>query len=258
MLGEHLKDSIPNLWLNNAGIDGHSTFGHLLLLKEYILKLKPKYVLILTGVNDIETEQPVSFDLMNENKINFTSAKGFTKSLLNKTAIGSTIFQFYAIQLAYKKGLIHKEVDFKTLPDTMLSQANRQQEILYQQKYLAGYQTRLQQMITLCKTNHITPVLLTQPSLYGLYTDSATGIKMDYKYFAADGNIRNNMLQEQILEEYNNVVRSFMKQTPVIDLSKLMPKNTIYYYDFIHYNKQGAKKVATLLANELEKKLFKK
>lgn len=100
LLGEHLKDSIPNLWLNNAGIDGHSTFGHLLLLKEYVLKLKPKYVLFLTGVNDVETEQPVSFDLMNENKINFTSAKGFTKSLLNKTAIGSTIFQFYAIQIA--------------------------------------------------------------------------------------------------------------------------------------------------------------
>ncbi len=252
LLGEHLKDSIPNLWLNNAGIDGHSTFGHLLLLKEYVLKLKPKYVLFLTGVNDVETEQPVSFDLMNENKINFTSAKGFTKSLLNKTAIGSTVFQFYAIQLAYKKGLIHKEIDFKTLPDTTLSQVRIQQQILHQQKYLTGYKTRLQEIISLCKANNSTPILLTQPSLYGSFTDSATGMKMDTKYFPLDENITNNILQEQILEEYNKIVRSFSNQTAVIDLSVLMPKNSVYYYDFIHFNKTGAAKVADLLATQLK------
>lgn len=154
--------------------------------------------------------------------------------------------------------MIHKEVDFKTLPDTTLSQAYIQQQILNQQKYLTGYKTRLQEIILICKANNSTPILLTQPSLYGSYTDSTTGIKMDTKYFPSDENIANNILQEQILEEYNKIVRSFSNQTAVIDLSVLMPKNSVYYYDFIHYNKEGAKKIATLLTNELEKKLFKK
>ncbi len=258
LLGEALKDSIPNLWINNAGIDGHSTFGHLHLLKEYVLKLKPKYILLLTGVNDVETVKPESFDLMNDNRVHFTSVNQFLKSVLLKTEIGSTVFQFYSIRLAYKKGLIHKEVDFKTLPDTILAPTYMLERIGKQKNYLTGYQTRLQEIITLCKNNHIRPVLLTQPSLYGSYTDSTTGIKMDTKYFPSDENIANNILQEQILEEYNKIVLSFSNQTAVIDLSVLMPKNSVYYYDFIHYNKEGAKKIATLLANELEKKLFKK
>lgn len=253
LLGEYLKDSIPNFWINNAGIDGHSTFGHLLLLKEYVLKLKPKYILLLTGVNDVETEKPESFDLMSENKINNSSFKGFIKSLFNKTAIGSTLFQFYTIQLAYKKGLIHKEGNFKNLQDTLLPQAYMKQVVLQQQKYLIGYKTRLQEIISLCKANNIKPILLTQPSLYGSYTDLTTGIKMGNKYYAVDENIRNNLLQEQVLEEYNNVVRSFSNQTPVIDLSRFIPKNTIYYYDFIHFNKSGATKVAEVLTAQLQK-----
>lgn len=252
LLGEKLKDTIPGIWVNNAGIDGHSTFGHLHLLKEYIVKLKPKYVLLLTGVNDMETEKPETFDLMNENRIHFTSLKLFAKSLLNKTEIGRTIFQFYAIQLAYKKGLIHKEVDFKHLPDTIAAPSFVLQQLAQQKKYLTGYQARLQHIITLCKTNGIKPILLTQPSLYGSFVDSVTGIKMDTKYDLVAGTIRNNLLQEQVLEEYNNIVRSFQHQTTVIDLSKLMPKNTIYYYDFIHFNKKGSAKVAELLSMELK------
>ena len=54
-----------------------------------------------------------------------------------------------------------------------------------------------------------------------------------------------------MLEEYNNVVRSFQNQAAVIDLSKLMPKNTAYFYDFIHFNKKGSVKVANLLTDEL-------
>jgi lysophospholipase L1-like esterase len=252
LLQQKLKDSVPDLWINNAGIDGHSTFGHLLLLKEYILKLKPKYVLLLTGVNDVETQKPESFDEMNENKIHFTSIKSFLKSVLNKTEIGATVFQFYAIKLAYKKGLIHKEVDFKNLPDTLLPPAYMQQQLELQQPFLNAYQKRLQEIINLCSANNIKTILLTQPSLYGAYTDPATGIKMDTKYYPVDAIIRNNVLQEQVLESYNNVVRSFATQTPVIDLARLMPKSTALYYDFIHFNNKGAETVAFLLSNELK------
>ena len=188
---------------------------------------------------------------MNDNRIHFTSVNQFLKSVLLKTEIGSTVFQFYSVRLAYKKGLIHKEVDFKTLPDTTLSASFVKQQLEHQKTYLTGYQTRLQEIITLCKTNGIQPILLTQPSLYGAYVDSATGIKMDTKYYPIDGNIKNNLLQEQVLEEYNNVVRSFQNQAAVIDLSKLMPKNTAYFYDFIHFNKKGSVKVANLLTDEL-------
>lgn len=252
--GEELKDSIPNLWVNNAGIDGHSTFGHLLLMKEYISKLKPKYVLLLTGVNDVETAKPERFDVMNENKLQFSSVKTFIKSLLNKTEIGATVFQLYTIRSAYKKGLIHKDVDFSKLRDTTYTPAYFQETIANQKKYVTGYKGRLQEIINICKANNIRPLLLTQPSLYGSFTDSTTGIKMDLKFHESNPT-KNNLLQEQVLEEYNNIVRSFSTQATVIDLAKLMPKNTAYYYDFIHFNKAGAAKVAEILGKEIETRM---
>jgi lysophospholipase L1-like esterase len=254
LLGEELKDSIPDLWLNNAGIDGHSTFGHLLLMKEYIIKLKPKYVVLLTGVNDVETEKPESFDVANDNRLQYGSAKQFIKSLLQKTEIGSTFYQFYAIRMAYKKGLIHKEVDLKQLKDTTYTPAYIQETISKQKNYLGGYQSRLQEIVNLCKANNIKPILLTQPSLYGSYVDSTTGIRMDLKFHESNAG-KNNLLQEQVLEEYNYVVRSFSTQATVIDLAKLMPKNTAYYYDFIHFNKQGATKVAEILSRKIESQI---
>ena len=107
-LSQQLKDSFPAIWINNAGIDGHSSFGHLLLLKEYITRLKPKYVTFLIGANDVETDKPQQFDLMNEKKINFLSGKSFFKSVINKTELGSAFFQLYAIRGAYKKDLFIK------------------------------------------------------------------------------------------------------------------------------------------------------
>lgn len=256
LLQLQLKDSIPRLWVNNAGIDGHSTFGHLLLLKEYILKLKPRYVLLLTGVNDIETEKPETYDEMNENSISFRSLKSFFKSVLNKTEIGATIFQVYAIKLAYKKGLIHRELDFKTLPDTVLDTKFMEQKIKAQQPFVKGYTERLQQIINLCLQNEVQPVLLTQPTLFGAYTDPATGVVMNDKYLPGAEPVTNNALQQQVLTLYNNAALSFRPRVTVINLDSLMPKSTAYYYDFIHFNKSGSEKVAALLAAELKRQVF--
>lgn len=250
-LSQQLKDSFPSLWLNNAGVDGHSTFGHLLLLKEYISRLKPKYVTFLIGANDVENDKPQQFDLMNEKKINYVSAKSFFKSLLNKTELGSTIFQLYAIRGAYKKGLIHKDVDFAALKDTVLPQPDIDAVIKKQAVYLTQYRNRITQMINICKANNVKPILLTQPSMFGNYTDSATMINMGNKIIPDTDPVVNSMAMQKVLELYNDVVRSFSSQVKVIDLAALMPKNSNYYYDFMHYSNEGCSKIAALLFTEL-------
>ena len=41
-LGVNLQRRFKDLWLNNAGLSGNSTFGHYILMKDYLVKLKPK------------------------------------------------------------------------------------------------------------------------------------------------------------------------------------------------------------------------
>ncbi|HMO31572.1 MAG TPA: SGNH/GDSL hydrolase family protein [Lacibacter sp.] len=250
LLGQHLQKTVPRSWVNNAGMDGHSTFGHQLLVREYIVRLRPRFVLLLTGVNDVETERPESFDLLQENKLHTGSPGQLIKSLLQKTATGATLFQLYSIRLAYRKGLIHKEVNPSALPDTLLSPAYRQEQVARQQAFLPGYRQRLQVITNLCREQGITPILLTQPSLYGAVQDR-NGNDLRLKYLPGFTPVRNNLLQEQILEQYNDVVRSFAGSVPVVDLARLLPKDPGLFYDFIHFNKQGAAAVAAILAKEL-------
>jgi lysophospholipase L1-like esterase len=246
-----LKDSFPSVWLNSAGIDGHSTFGHLLLLKEYIARLKPKYVTFLIGANDIENDKPQQFDVMNEKKINFLSAKSFFKSLVNKTELGSALFQLYAIRGAYKKGLIHKEVDFTTLKDTVLPEPYIAAIIKKQGAYLSQYRQRIAAMIALCKASNVKPILITQPSMFGTYTDSATMVNMGNKIIPGTDPVTNAALMQNVLGLYNDVVKSFSSQVKVIDLASLMPKSSLYYYDFMHYTNAGCGKIAAILSKEL-------
>ena len=58
------------------------------------------------------------------------------------------------------------------------------------------------------------------------------------------------------LELYNDVLRSYSNRLPVIDLSREMPKNSKYYYDFIHFTNEGAQLVSKILFTHLEPVLF--
>ncbi|MDP4248158.1 MAG: hypothetical protein Q8932_20160, partial [Bacteroidota bacterium] len=65
LLGRRLAGSFPGCWLNNAGLDGHTTYGHLVLLNDHIKKLRPSVLLFLTGMNDVETSAPSFHDKLN-------------------------------------------------------------------------------------------------------------------------------------------------------------------------------------------------
>jgi len=63
--------------------------------------------------------------------------------------------------------------------------------------------------------------------------------------------VSNAALMQKVLELYNDVVRSFGNQVKVVDLAALMPKNSNYFYDFIHYTNAGCSKIAAIVSNEL-------
>lgn len=251
-LYEKLKKENSALWLNNAGIDGHTTFGHMMLVKEYVLKLKPKYVLIMTGVNDVELDEPDEFDKMTENKVNTASVKDVIKSLANHSQLGKSFLNYFQLQVSYKKGLIHREINLPNLVDNPLIDSIISLKLNKQQPYLAGYKKRLDSIINMCQQSGITPILITQPSLFGDYTDSATHIAVGNKWLSKDPLGENCLLMQKVLELYNDVLRSFSPKVKMIDLAALMPKKWEYFYDFTHVTNAGAEKQAAILFTELK------
>src|SRR5205823_2083914 len=49
ILGQKLRTHFPSAWVNNAGFSGHSTFAHIILLRDYVAALKPRLCLFLVG-----------------------------------------------------------------------------------------------------------------------------------------------------------------------------------------------------------------
>ena len=52
----------PDAWINNAGLDGQSTYGHAVLLRDFVGPLHPQIALFLVGTNDIGLKGLNGFD----------------------------------------------------------------------------------------------------------------------------------------------------------------------------------------------------
>jgi hypothetical protein len=129
-------------------------------------------------------------------------------------------------------------------------------QFLKNEEYLDAYKTRLERLIYISKFNEIEPIFITQPALYGNAIDDTTNVDLGkIKIGDTDGDFH-----WKRLELLNDVTRRVgeIENLLVIDLAKEMPKNSKYYYDFLHFTNYGAEKVAEILYNKLCPYLKKK
>jgi hypothetical protein len=255
ILGKKLQDVFRNSWINNAGLDGHSTFGHIVLMEDYIIKIKPKNVLFLIGINDEgNNEYHKDFEddkAIMKNGLYFKSLKGVGRTMANHSevfAIGLNIFRYIKAVIV---GVDHnEEVDLNKslvldLPEEAITFAIKKHK-----KFLKSYEMRLNKLVRISRENGIEPVFITQPTLYGYGIDDVTKIDLGRVY---KRKTENGKLAWQRLELYNDVVREVGKRANVlvIDLANEMPKSSKYYYDFSHYTNEGAEKVAEIIFKHL-------
>ena len=248
LLGKNLQSKFENVWVNNAGFDGHSTFGHQVLLDDFVKRLKPKVVIFLTGVNDIENEGPSYFD-----KLKMKNAyPDLLNFLYNNSEVVSMIVNFSRGGKAKKFNNTTQEAKIPGMLGMLdMSVQEKNLKLNRQKKYLTGYGERLTSLIDTCKANNILPVFLTQPCLYGYVTDSVTGVDLA-KAKVEEG--INGALLSDLLDLYNNKLKEACKSksVPLIDLAVLMPKNSLYYYDQTHYTNEGADVVSRVVAEKME------
>ncbi len=119
----------------------------------------------------------------------------------------------------------------------------------HRDQYLAGYRSRIDTLIQQCREIDALPILMTQPTLFGLALDPETGVDLARM---AVGEL-NGDVQWQILELYNSTTREVAREqgVPLIDLAQQLPKDSRYYYDYYHFTNAGAAQVADLVEREL-------
>lgn len=247
ILGRDLSKNFKNVWVNNAGLDGATTYRHLILLEDYIVRLHPKLVLFLIGINDvghgdIQADEP--------KKSGISRAVRAVLYRSEVYALGQNLFR-YAI--AQKRGLHHVEIDFKAAAylDSVPEAVARETRRTHQEKYLPFYAARLEKLVAICKANGMEPVFITQPTLYGPGVDPVTGVDLAKVKL---GENLNGRLMSEIVELYNDVTRQVAQKEHIllIDLAREMPRDSGYYYDYLHYTPGGAAQAAAIIDNHLE------
>jgi hypothetical protein len=236
--------------LNNAGLDGHSTYGHIILLNDYVKKLKPSVVLFLTGINEVETTGPLFHDKLSTRNA-YSDLRHF---IVNNSEVLSLLLNLAREEHGQRFNnttdnlLVLDSARRLTLPDTVM-----RKRLAEQAPYLAAYRQRLSALADTCLAWHIFPVFITQPNLFGEGRDPATGVDLEaYPPDPKDAEINGRLIWE-MLEQYNEVVRSLGRERrlEVIDLARQMPKNSLYYYDMSHFTNEGAEKASGLIATAL-------
>ena len=258
LLGEKLKKSFPKLWINNAGCDGQTTFGHLILMEDIIVKLRPKVVLFLVGANDQHFEASQIHDRHLLRKKDNSYLGEFIESLLARSEVYYYAINFIRYYNARKWNMLHHPVDLtksnrKEVPEEQIEEAKEE----HRKKQLKPYAIRLIKLIELSRENNIEPVLITQPYLLGTGVDDRTGVDLATVDAYSSGN---GKMAWEILELYNDVVRQVGQdhQVLVIDLARELPKSSRNFYDFFHYTNEGSAEIANIIYQHLNPFLQKK
>jgi lysophospholipase L1-like esterase len=244
-----LRSSFKYVWLDNAGLAGHSTFGHTVLLEDYLVKLKPKVILFLVGCNDILLDSLRPSD--KSNMKGFYASSFFTY-LSKNSELCNVLANLYRSDVIKKNRLDDHYYDLRkhrndnfTLPDNIFNE-----KLGITRKYLDAYKERLQHLADVCMKNGIVPVLITQPAMYGEGVDAVTGV--DLESVKHDENTSGKLWWSE-LALYNDATKEIAERNHllVIDLAALLPKGSAYFYDYVHYNITGNRKVGELVYDKL-------
>ena len=240
VLLEKLQGNFRNIWLNNAGFSGHSTFAHKIMVQDHVRQYGPDVLVFLIGMNDVHRDdlnvdqlriyQPAVWPLARHSEL---------AALLLNISRG---FRAERRNLTHDTGGLQENwiIDWEVSPDDFAW------AIPFTERLLPGYRDRLSELVEVAQESGTAVVLVTQPVLYGEGIDDRTGLDLAKIHIngGQDGKTAWNVLQM-----YNAVTREVARDKSVhlIDLSQILPKSSYYFYDTMHFTNEGAQEVADIL-----------
>jgi len=245
----------------NAGVSGQSTYGHIRnfdLWFPHVSKLKPKYILVYVGNNDMFLDAP--------NRHWDQLTRGNTSSLVQKISDNSAVFYLMrtlrGMFLARGVGLTDTVVDFERATWTTESVRTDYEEIF--RSRLEAYAARLSLLIERIRKFGATPIIVTQArGDYRFVDDRVIGMQ------GAKGRALRNYV-DGILGDLDSIpftgvdhylILSLFNRTSIevchrtdtvcVDLGNELHFEIGDFYDYVHSTPQGAQKIGRYLFEKL-------
>lgn len=230
----------------NAGVDGHSTFGHLEALDRWlpdIEGLHPDFVLFYIGVNDVFLDRPNRFE----------EAGSVRDHFREKSALYHAARTVKGMWEARRAGLVHAGV---RLDERLTDVVWTDRPLLDDHRVRAGpllqaYAERVSALAERAEELGWTPVFVTQP---GRHARTVAGVRVGVDLDLGNSWGRMNGLDRALfLDLYNGATLRAAEEAGAvgIDLAGSLSLEDDDFYDFNHNTPTGASKIGRFLYQAL-------
>src|SRR5262249_36902359 len=256
------------IWVGNGGVSGTTTRHHLIALQHLPLReMKINALILLTGINDLSIR--LSHD--KDYDPNFMDNPEVKKELLYQTFTGT--YHLYPEDPFYKKTSIwqmlrkakqmlsreHIEDEDGRIYITWREHRRRAAEIRDALPDLSSaleeYARNINLIIDLAQEESIRMIFMTQPTMW------RAGLPQNLDALLWLGGVGDFQKESgkpyysvtalaQAMKAYNDTLLRVCRERRIdcLDLASNLEKDTTVFYDDVHFNESGARKVAEVLS----------
>lgn len=247
------KESSLKINSYNCGIGGINSLHSINILLNKVIPNKPDYVFFMHNINDLVTLDYYgtywfeNHPRANINKFGYlTDIPTKKHSILNKVFPNITTLIYPAFDSGTKD-------EFKGIrKNSIISEADSSVKS-------EMFRRNINTFIAICKTNNITPILMTQPNAFDL-VNIQWFLSERADQLAYIGNETQQIKQLKKMAHMLSVFNDIIRETAVanncilIELEKEV--NDIgYFRDEVHVNDKGSEKIAHIIAKEILQKI---
>ena len=236
-LREEHRDAV---WVGNAGRSGYPTESLVAVIENYLPRVKPDYVVLLTGFNE---------GIAPGQETRTWKTAGKNDSFSERIARSSEILRLAYRALVIGNSLSGHDVDQSRNNRWYLDERARLKQredssgltdASWDGLDLTAFTGALDRILAVARKENVRLVLCTQPALYknSMPDNEKRLLWMMGNYTPAS--------KRRKMDKINESLRTFARsrQVPLVDLDRILPRSTDVFYDDCHFNVNGARLVA--------------
>ena len=238
ILQTELRKTRDDVWVGNAGLDGHSTRGHLILMDEVIREVRPDVVVLLVGVNDLSIsfsdEEVAAYDLKTAHPLARSRLFNVLRMIKQVAIDGVYVVDDVGGYTDFEPSIADDPDLFTPLPDDL-------REVL---PSLPLYRENLNRIIDMAEELDIELLILTQPALLDdtPYWETVWG----KAYWVEEQSLQiSGATFWQMLDIFNQMTLEVCEDRDLLcyDLASNMAHSEDNFYDFVHFTEAGSRQV---------------
>jgi lysophospholipase L1-like esterase len=247
VLEQTLQADHPEAWVGNAGLDGHSTYGHLVLMDDVIAKIRPDAIILLVGINDLG----ISFTPDNVAEYDQKRANPLTNSQLFNLLWRAKQIYWDGVYVVTDEGgydrftpqPIPSDLEMTPLPDDL-------RELL---PSLPTYRHNLEAIIQQAQALDLQILLLTQPARFE-NTPEWESIWGKGFWIEDQSMMISAATWGAMLDIFNQELLAICQEQKILcyDLAANIAHSEENFYDFVHFTELGSQQVGQQVGQVVE------